>query len=183
MKPAVIVIDVQSALCSGEYAAFEAPQMIERINALTRAARAASVPVIFVQHQSSDGPLLFQTAGWQLASGLECELGDLCVHKTATDSFHKTELDELLRKLGVTELVICGLQSEFCVDTTVRRALALGYPVTLVADAHSTIDNGVLKAEQIIRHHTLTLTSISGFGPRVIAMPASEVTFAAQLVH
>lgn len=63
-------------------------------------------------------------------------------------------------------LVVCGFQSEFCVDTTTRRALALGYPVTLVADGHSTTDNGVLSAAQISAHHNATLTNIVSFGPR-----------------
>lgn len=73
--------------------------------------------------------------------------------------------------------VICGLQSEFCVDTTTRRALALGYPVTLVSDGHSTMDNGVLSAAQISAHHNETLVNITSFGPRVRAMPASDVRF------
>ena len=72
-------------------------------------------------------------------------------------------------------LVICGFQSEFCVDTTTRRALALGYPVTLVADGHSTLDNSVLTAAQIAAHHNETLSNISSFGPRAQAVRAADV--------
>ncbi|HSN67823.1 MAG TPA: cysteine hydrolase, partial [Thermoanaerobaculia bacterium] len=63
--------------------------------------------------------------------------------------------------------------------TTTRRALALGYPVTLVADGHTTIDNGVLKAAQITAHHNETLSNITSFGPRATAVPASEVRWEA----
>jgi nicotinamidase-related amidase len=101
--------------------------------------------------------------------------GDPIVPKTATDSFHQTTLQALLQQLGVNQLVVCGLQSEFCVDTTVRRALGLGYPVTLVADGHSTMDNRLLKAPQISAHHTETLANITSFGPRVTPLPAAEV--------
>jgi len=84
-----------------------------------------------------------------------------------------------LQARGITKLVICGFQSEFCVDTTTRRALALGYPVTLVADGHSTTDNGVLKAAQISAHHNETLANIDSFGPRAEAVPASQVRIGA----
>jgi len=69
-------------------------------------------------------------------------------------------------------LIICGLQTDFCVDTTVRRAFTLGYHVTLVADAHSTLDNGVLTAAQIIAHHNATL---GNFGPQVKVALANEL--------
>jgi hypothetical protein len=62
------------------------------------------------------------------------------------------------------------------VDTTTRRALALGYPVTLVSDAHTTLDNGTLTAAQISAHHNETLANIASFGPRAVAVPAAEVT-------
>jgi nicotinamidase-related amidase len=75
----------------------------------------------------------------------------------------------------VKKLAICGLQSEFCVDTTTRRALALGYPVILVSDAHSTMNNSVLSAAQITAHHNETLANITSFGPRAVAVPSSEV--------
>jgi nicotinamidase-related amidase len=103
---------------------------------------------------------------------------DIRLRKTASDSFHQTDLDAALKRLGVRRLVICGFQSEFCVDTTTRRALALGYEVLLVDDGHSTLDNEVLTAAQISRHHNVTLANISSFGARALAMPAAEIAFA-----
>jgi len=88
-------------------------------------------------------------------------------------------LQGVLQSRGVEKLVVCGLQSEYCVDSTVRRALALGYPVTLVADGHTTMDNAVLKAAQISAHHNVTLSGIDSFGPRVEAIPAAEVRIGA----
>ena len=175
MHTALLVIDVQQALCSGEYKAFESERVIDRINAVTRRARSAGAPVIMIQHESQGGPLDFGTDGWRLADGLEVQATDILLRKKATDSFHQTELQALLRDRGVKDLIICGLQSEFCVDTTTRRALALGYPVVLVADGHSTLNNGVLSAAQISAHHNETLANISSFGPRAKAVPASEV--------
>lgn len=174
---ALLIIDVQQALCSGPTAAFEAERVIERINQVARKARSAGAAVVVIQHESDTGPLVHGSSGWQLAQGLETRSSDLFLRKTATDSFHRTELHALLQARGVTTLAICGLQSEFCVDTTTRRALALGYPVTLVADGHSTSDNGVLTAAQITAHHNKTLTEISSFGPRAVAVSAGEIRF------
>ncbi len=175
MPYAMLIIDVQQVLCSGRYAVFEADRVIDRINQLSRRARAAKVPVIVIQHESDDGVLIHGSDGWQLAPGLEVDPDDIRLRKRATDSFHQTELQAMLQRLGTTELIVCGMQSEFCVDTTVRRALALGYPVTLVADGHSTIANGVLSAAQISAHHTETLCNIESFGPRARAVNAGEV--------
>jgi nicotinamidase-related amidase len=49
------------------------------------------------------------------------------------------------------------MQTEFCIDTTCRRAYSLGYEIILVEDAHSTWNNNVLQAPQIIAHHNLVL--------------------------
>jgi nicotinamidase-related amidase len=174
MTTALLVIDVQTALCTGEWAAFDIDRVVERINGVARRARAANAPVILVQHED-DGPLRHGTDGWSLYAPLAVDGGDLRVRKTASDAFHGTELQQRLGERGVTGLIVCGLQSDFCVDTTVRKALSLGYPVQLVADGHSTCDNGLLTAAQIIAHHTLTLTHLDSFGPRVTAPLADAV--------
>jgi len=100
------------------------------------------------------------TDAWKLAPSLELHSTDVLLRKTASDAFLRTGLSELLASRGVTDLIVCGLQSEFCVDSTVRRAMALGYPVVLVADGHTTVDNGVLSAGQIAAHHNWTLSNI-----------------------
>jgi nicotinamidase-related amidase len=180
MHTALLVIDVQRGLCEGEYAAFEAGPLVSRINAVAKKARAAQVPVMWIHHEETQGPLQHGSAGWQLAPGLETDTHDILLRKTTSDSFLRTGLERLLKVHKVETLVVCGLQTEYCVDTTVRRALGLGYPVVLVSDAHSTLDNGVLTAAQIIAHHNATLSSMDSFGPRVQLVPASQVSFEAE---
>ena len=175
MPTALLIIDVQEALCTGEHGAFEAGRVIERINSVSRRARAADAPVVLIQHESAEPPLQYESPGWQLAERLLTGPSDIRLRKRATDSFHNTQLHAMLQARGIDHLVICGLQSDFCVDTTTRRALALGYPVTLVADGHSTVDNGVLTAAQISAHHNATLSNITSFGPRATAVPAADI--------
>lgn len=175
MKTALLIIDVQQGLCEGDHEAFESQQVIGRINIVSEKARAAGAVVIFIQHESKSQYLEFGTGAWQLANGLHLEPTDLRIRKTSSDSFHRTDLEEVLKQHAVTDLVICGMHSEFCVDTTTRRALALGYPVVLVEDAHTTEDKEHLSAAQIIRHHNDTLTNISSFGPRVRAISTEDL--------
>lgn len=176
-QTALLVIDVQQAMCAGDGAAFDIDNVIDRINALSARARAAGVPVVLVQHEEDEGPLQFDTDGWQLAARLATRPDDLRVRKRTSDSFHQTDLRALLQARGITDLVVCGLQSEFCVDSTVRLALSLGYPVTLVTDAHSTLDNGVLPAAQITAHHNATLANLGSEGRRVTPALAAAVRF------
>jgi nicotinamidase-related amidase len=177
MTTALLIIDVQRALCTGEEAAFDIDRVIDKINAVGTKARTTGAPVILVQHEEDSGSLQFATEGWQLAEGLVALPEDLRVRKTTPDSFHQTELNPRLQELGFTQLVICGLQSDFCIDTTVRRALSLGYDVILVADAHSTVDNGVLSAAQITAHHNTTLAHMTSFASRMAVTLADEVVW------
>ncbi|RFO96171.1 cysteine hydrolase [Rhodoferax lacus] len=167
MTSALLIIDVQQGLCEGEGQAFESAPLIARINTVAQKMRSAGLPVVFIQHESGPGYLEHGSAAWQLARGLHTEPADHLVRKTTPDSFLKTDLHAWLQAQGVTDLVICGMHTEFCVDTTTRRALAMGYPVRLVEDGHTSAGNAVLSAPQVIAHHNATLTNISSFGPRV----------------
>ncbi|MBB4867045.1 nicotinamidase-related amidase [Pseudomonas nitritireducens] len=175
MSTALLIIDVQSDLCTGDFACFDIDNVLQRINTISHAAREAGVPVVLVQHEDDD--LQYGSAGWQLETRLLTADGDLKVRKTTPDSFLRTELGDLLQARGIDHLVICGLQSDYCVDTTTRRALAQGYAVTLVGDAHSTVANAVLSAAQISAHHNAVLGSISSFGPRARVVAAAAVRF------
>lgn len=176
-KTALLVIDVQRVLCEGEWAAFEAGPLVARIAALADRARRDGAPVVFIQHEEADGPMRHGSPGWQLAEGLVPQPGDTLLRKTTPDAFLRTELDAALKAQGVDRVVICGMQSDFCVDSTTRGALARGYPVVLASDGHSTLDNGHLSAAQIIQHHNVTLGSMHSFGPRVQLVPSAEIGF------
>ncbi|MNL42777.1 Isochorismatase family protein [compost metagenome] len=71
--------------------------------------------------------------------------------------------------------MVCGYATEFCVDTTVRRAAGLGMPVTLAADAHTTHDKPHASGARIRAHHNATLPAISSFGVKIAAVPAADI--------
>ena len=82
---------------------------------------------------------------------------ELVVQKTTPDSFFETNLNDELQRRGINQLVVCGIQTDYCVDTTVRRAFSLGYKITLVQNGHSTWPDSGLSADQIIAHHNAVL--------------------------
>lgn len=179
MKSAVLVIDVQRGLFDDAPRPDQADAVIQRINALTARARSAGVPVAFIQHERAAAPLLYQSDSWALVDQLQTTEQDARIRKTTPDSFLNTELAHWLTAQGVQRIVICGYATEFCVDTTVRRAAALGYQVVLAADAHTTHDKAHASAEQIRVHHNATLPNITSFGVAIRAEASAEVVFAA----
>jgi len=178
MNTALLIIDVQRALFDVEPPPFEADLVVQRINALAQRARTQGIPVVFVQHEKEGGPLSFQSEGWQLHKNLVTTTGDLFLRKTTPDAFLRTPLEQILNEFGVKHVVVCGYASEFCVDTTVRRAAALGYGVTLAADAHTTCDKPHANGAAIRAHENGTLPNITSFGPVIRAIPSEKTTFA-----
>jgi nicotinamidase-related amidase len=179
MTTALLIIDVQRALCTGDEAAFDIGAIIERINTLSAQARSAGLPVVFVQHDEDGGSLEHGSAGWQLADGLLAHPDDLRIRKQVPNSFEQTPLHRWLQERGVTNIVACGLQTDCCVNATVRGALALGYNVDLVGDAHSTVDNAGQKASQIIAQHNEALGGLTHMGPRMRVRPTADVRLGA----
>jgi nicotinamidase-related amidase len=176
MSTALLVIDVQRGLFDSEPRPFEADAVIARINVLTARARVADVPIVFVQHESAALPV--GSDAWRFAAGLYIESRDAVVRKATPDAFLRTELLDLLTTWHIDHVVVCGYACEFCVDTTTRRAAALGYRVTLAADAHTTHDKPHATAAQIRAHENATLPDLTSFGPTIAAVPCDGIAFA-----
>jgi nicotinamidase-related amidase len=183
---ALVIIDVQNAILrelggarSAEIQrAFEA--VVARIAALQARARAAGLPVILVQHDGEPGHRLAAgSEGWLIRGELAPHPGEAVVHKKSCDSFFETDLAQQLAARGIEpgtgRLVIAGCMTEYCVDTTCRRAVSLGYDVTLAADAHMTADSGGLTFEQIIAHHNALLDGFDAGSRIVTVTPAADI--------
>ncbi|MFP0195593.1 cysteine hydrolase family protein [Pseudomonas sp. PHC1] len=177
MTTALLIIDVQRALCAGEYECHDANRVIDTINGLSARARQSGVPVVLIQHNEKDSPFAHGSEGWQLAEGLNTAPGDLRVDKTANDSFYQTNLQKLIPREDFDRLVICGMQTDYCVNATVRQAHQLGYDVELAADAHTTVDNGNMSAEDIIAEHNKDWAHLTGSVARIDVKPAAEIRF------
>ncbi|WP_315833388.1 cysteine hydrolase family protein [Bradyrhizobium prioriisuperbiae] len=174
MKHALIIIDMQQA-------SFSRPQhdsggLVERLNRLARDIRAAGGIVIFVQHDGPEGdPQHPDLPGWQLLPDLSVEACDVIVRKTSCDAFLDTQLDALLKAREVERLIITGSATDYCIDTTVRSALAQRYPTIVPVDGHTTANRPHLTAEKIIEHHNAIWADFIAPGGPALQCPCSEV--------
>ncbi|MFI4935478.1 MAG: isochorismatase family protein [Caulobacterales bacterium] len=173
-KTALLVIDVQSAIVESAY---RRDAVLAAIAAMAERARAAGAAVIYLQHCHHSYPALVKGAeGWAIHPAVAPKAGDVVVEKRASDGFDDTVLAEELARLGVQRLVICGLQTEFCVDATARAAFSRGFEVVLASDAHTTGD-AVTPAETTIRHHNYALGGLAHPERKIAVVESAAVGF------
>jgi len=149
-----------------------------RIRSLLDRARAAHAPVIFVQHDGVPGHRLeTNTPGWAIRPEISPRPEEPVIHKRSPDAFFETRLQEELSARKAKQLVIAGCMTQYCVDTSVRRAVSLGYDVVLAADGHATADTPALRFEQIIAHHNSVLNGFDAGDHEVRVVPSSKINF------
>lgn len=148
---ALLIIDVQNGVLGKPNETYRAESLLNNLEDLIKRARKATTPIIYIQHNENE--MKPTPTEWQIHPRLTPQKGDLIIQKRHPDSFQDTLLEEKLRELGAGKLVIGGLQTEWCIDSTVRRAYSLGFDVTVVEDGHSTMDSSVLAASKIVAHH------------------------------
>ena len=135
-RSALLVIDVQIGVVADGH---DRDGVVDRIGKVIDAARAAAVPVVYVQHEEPEFPTMMPGGeDWHIVPEVAPTDGEPIVAKRYPDSFVETTLEETLTQLGVGHLIVTGAQSDGCVRATTHRALAEGYDVTLVSDAHTT---------------------------------------------
>lgn len=172
-KSALVIIDVQNGLFSGENSIRAPEVLLANIGRLLAAARRARTPVIYVQDDTVGE---VGSYAWEVHDAIKPAPDEPRIRKLACDAFHETELDARLRELGVEHLIVAGCQTEYCIDTSVRRAVTLGYQVTLAADGHGTTDSPALPAASIIAHHNRVLDGFSvSVGGRVFEVSVRPV--------
>ena len=185
MTIALVIIDLQNAILA-DMAPPERQREIDaaldacvaRVAEVQARARIAGALIVIVQHDEiANHRLQIGTEGHRLRREIQPGDSEITVHKTACDAFYRTDLHDVLEANGVDRLVIGGCMTQFCIDTSVRRAVSLGYDVTLLSDGHTTADMGSLTFEQIVAHHNALLNGFDA-GPRRVALRAcAEVTF------
>lgn len=136
-RTALLVIDVQHGLFRKSTPIYHAEELLRNLNTLIERARSCSVPVIYVQH-SAPRHLVKGSADWQIHPRLHQPVREPVIHKLHGNAFEETGLAVLLRDEMVGHLVVTGLVTHGCVKATCLGGRELGYPVTLVTDAHSS---------------------------------------------
>lgn len=168
---ALLLIDAQVDMFEPDPVHDDERVLTTLINLLAQARR-TNTPIIYVQNNGEPGyPDEPGTSGWQIHPDLAPTVNDVILQKETENAFYQTPLQQKLAELSITQLIIAGMQTEMCIDTTTRAAKSLDYDVVLVSDGHSSFDSEFLTAVQIIAHHNDILTSFAN------VVPAAEIVF------
>lgn len=172
---AVLVIDVQNGVVASGY---NRDEVVANINDVVTKARAAEVPVVWIQHDAEDLPK--GSDNWQIVPELAPNEGEPKIEKQYGDSFEATNLEGVLANLKVGSLVVTGAQTDACVRSTLHGAVARGYDALLVSDAHTTedlSDYGAPTPEKVIAHTNLYWSFQAAPGRSMGVVRADEVDF------
>jgi len=149
---ALLIIDMQNGVCKSDNCEIEnLNECIHRINNRIKQYRLKGKPIIFIQH--NDESLFNGEFSWQIISELDCQKEDLYIQKTHANSFYKTELQYVLSSFSIINIEICGAQTEYCVDSTIKVAHGLGYNLQMYSGLSTTYDNDYMKAQQMINFY------------------------------
>jgi len=176
-KAVLVVVDVQVGVM-GE--SWDSARIIKNVARVVERARADGVPVVWVQH--SDEELPYGSPQWQWVPELVPAEGELLIHKKFNSSFEQTELEEELAELGATHVALAGAATNWCIRATAYGALDLGYDLTLIEDAHTTVtmdlDNGTkIEASNVVDELNVCMTWVSYPGRTNGTATAEQVDF------
>jgi nicotinamidase-related amidase len=164
---ALVVVDVQRGFDdAAHWGRRDNPQCEENVGRLVAAWREVGAPVVFIRHDSVEphSPLRPGTPGNDFKPVLTGQ-PDLLVTKSAHSAFHGSpDLDAWLRERDLAGLVVCGITTNHCCETTARVGADLGHTVLFVIDATHTFDRGTplgdtVAAEMLAR---VTATNLDG---------------------
>ncbi len=143
----LLVVDVQEALMAEH--PYNEQKLINNIKLLISAARDNNQEVIYVQHEEDEGEELERdTEGWRVLSEIAPINKEKTFAKRYNSAFLKTGLGEYLKENGTKTIVLVGLQTEYCIDSTCKSAFELGFQVIIPEETNSTYDNEFLSGEK-----------------------------------
>ena len=121
---------------------------------LIEKARENNVEVIYVRHDDGEGQALTRgTDGFEIYEEIAPMSVEQIFDKFVNSSFNGTGLLEYLRGKGEKEIIVVGLQTEYCIDATVKCGFEHGFRVIVPKYSNSTFDNEFMSAEQSYRYY------------------------------
>lgn len=155
---ALLILDMQVGLFHGPDKPWAGEALLARLNALLAKARSAGAPIFLARHVGPPGsPIEPGSPLTQLLPQLRLAGNEVIFEKNRPNAFAMTDLVEQLKARGAEGVVIAGMKTQYCVDSTCRAARDLGFDAVLIADGHTCADTPDVKAPVIIAHHNATL--------------------------
>ncbi|MFJ4193387.1 isochorismatase family protein [Pseudomonas sp. NPDC089534] len=155
---ALLILDMQVGLFHGPEKPWAGEALLNTLNSLLNKARRAGAPIFLARHVGPPGsPIEPESPLTQLVEELLLRGDEVIFTKCRPNAFAMTDLADRLKACGAQGVVIAGMKTQYCVDSTCRAARDLGFDAVLIADGHTCTDTPALKAESIVAHHNATL--------------------------
>jgi nicotinamidase-related amidase len=135
MADVLLVVDVQQGLVDA-LPAERRTSFVATLADLIARARSRGTKLVYVRH--GDEGLPEQTPAWQIADAIKPRDGEPIVDKHKSDAFEDTDLADVLSARDLDHLIVCGMQSDYCVNATALGGTRRDYRVTVISDAHAT---------------------------------------------
>lgn len=146
---AFLIVDMQNgAFNNPQFPIFNSDEIIENVRELKTRFANANKHVFYCMNTTPAIPE--GSNDWMAVSGLSPSDEDIVVLKTTPNAFEGSDLVKELNNYEIGEVIICGVATELCINSTFNGANGRGYKIIMMADGHSTLDNG---AEQIINRY------------------------------
>ncbi|WP_373808957.1 cysteine hydrolase family protein [Streptococcus ferus] len=146
MNIGLLAIDIQNLMVEEKPYAIEERLQLWR-DSLAKA-RQAGVEVIHVRHRSEE--LVEGSPAWQIHESVAPLAGEVIIDKTYNSAFKETELQAYLDEQEVEQLIIMGMSTDFCIDTTIKVAYELGYQLAVIRDGTTTGFSGKVDLKGLI---------------------------------
>lgn len=148
----LLVIDAQREITNEKLYKFD--EFVSTVKMLIKTARKNGVEVIFVRHDDGAGtPMTKGPDGFEIYEGFAPEQGEKIFDKQVNSPFKDTGLAEYLSKKGETEIIITGLQTDYCIDAAIKCGFEHGYKIIVPQYANSTFDNRFMSAEKSYEYY------------------------------
>ena len=148
----LLVIDMQKALVDEDLYGYDV--FLSRTVQLVDAARKNGVEVIFFQHDAGPGSgLSVGDEGFEVIDRISPEHGEKVFVKTINSCFGTEDFKAYMKQQEDKRIMMIGLQTNYCIDATVKSAFERGYEVIIPEGTNSTFDNKYMTAETAVRYY------------------------------
>lgn len=147
---ALLVIDVQQAL--KQYHQPHVNETIEWINLLILEMEKQGHRVIYIRHNELNSEFEPNSELWQFHENLLIK-SHIVIDKWHHSSFYQTSLKDILIEKSISDVILCGFQTEYCIDATMKTGHFLDFNMTLIKEAHHTFDQEYFYKERIKMHY------------------------------
>lgn len=148
----LLVVDTQKLITNKNLYQFDLFE--SRVKELIKQARNHHIEVIYVRHDDGLGSELTKgTEGFEIYDGFKPNEGELIFDKTVNSAFYGTGLLEYLREKKEDTIIVVGLQTDYCIDATIKCGFEHGFKMIVPAHTNSTFDNNYMSAKTTYQYY------------------------------